>query len=88
VGEDVTLPGLPQDGGILCEFCEFCEFAGGSGDVRSTSDDCLSPDPVDVVESTGGDSGLPRMLEMLKDVYCGLQAGLSTGLLTESKLNE
>lgn len=86
VGEDETLPGLPQDGGRV--LCEFCEFVGGSGDVLSTSDDCLSPEPVDVVESTGGDSGLPRMLEILKDVYCGLQAGLSAGLLTESKLNE
>lgn len=65
VGEDETRPGLPQDGKILCDGCE---LAGGSGDVLSTSDDCLSPDTVDV-ESTGGDSGLPRMLEMLKDVY-------------------
>lgn len=83
VGEDETLPGLPQDGKILCDVCEFA--GGNGGDVLSTSDDCLSPDTVDV-ESTGGDSGLPRILEMLKDVYWGLQAGLSAGLPT-SKLN-
>lgn len=79
VGEDRPLLGLSQAEPILWEFCV-------GGEPLSTSDDCLSPDTVDV-ESTGGDSGLPRMLEMLKDVYWGLQAGLSGGL-PMSKPNE
>lgn len=72
VGEDNPLFGLSQADPILWEVCV-------GGEALSTSEDCLSPETVDV-ESTGGDSGLPRMLEMLNEVYWGLQAGLSGGL--------
>lgn len=81
--ERPPLAGLSsQDEPILCAFCALW----GNGEPLSTSDDCLSAETVDV-ESMGGDSGLPRMLDMLKDVYWGLQAGLKAGLPT-SKLNE
>lgn len=81
--ERPPLAGLSsQDEPILCALCALW----GSGEPLSTSDDCLSAETVDV-ESIGGDSGLPRMLDMLKDVYWGLQAGLKAGLPT-SKLNE
>lgn len=74
-------PPLAGLSSILCVFCALW----GNGEPLSTSDDCLSAETVDV-ESIGGDSGLPRMLDMLKDVYWGLQAGLKAGLPT-SKLN-